>query len=128
MRPSYLVGTLIGREPHPGKNLFVMYNRQQYKVAPELCRPAFGLENWTPSPADVDALSHAERAARNETVDQGDPDVVPDEGEPVEPHIVLDPTSGSLLRISVRTYIPSTITSSLPHRLCLSCRAPAKDG
>lgn len=93
MRPGYLIGTLVGREAPPEKNLLIAYGRSQHKVAPELCRPAWGYENYVPDPADIDRIRAAERAVeKNLTKDiHSEP---PGEDEPREPHVVLDPLHG----------------------------------
>ena len=65
MRPGYLVGTVIGRQPpSEGSNIIVDFKGKQYLVSPENCRPAVGFEHWTPTEEDVEILRHAEEDLR----------------------------------------------------------------
>ena len=92
MRPGYLVGTVIGRQPSgEGSNIIVYFKGKQYLVSPENCRPAVGFEHWTPTEEDVEILKHAEEDLREGNLPEQVHDPGPHQDEPRQPELELDP-------------------------------------
>ena len=96
MRPGYLVGAYVCRQPETkGNNMFVQYGNRLYLVSPESVRPAVGYEQWTPTSEDIESLRRAEGSLRVGTWTDVTADAPPDQHESLSPSVVLDPSTGA---------------------------------
>ena len=68
MRPGYLIGRFVAKQPsttpdntYKGHTYLIQFGGRTYLVSPEQCRPAAGIESWTLSEDDLNALRNAQK-------------------------------------------------------------------